>query len=279
MRFASILVDGRPAVALTDPVGERFDVLAGLTEIGSDTPLERLRAAASDVTATLGRDDVALRPVVPSPRRIVCLGLNYRAHVDETGRELPEYPVLFTKWASSLTAAGADIPLPPESRAVDFEAEMALVVGRAGRRIPPERAAEHLAGVTVANDITMRDYQYKTHQWLQGKAWDAATPVGPALVTLDEVGDPGALDISLELNGRELQRSNTERLIFDIAEIVATVSTFTRLEPGDLLLTGTPGGVGYRRDPKVLLDDGDELVVTLDGVGRLANRVVAEDGA
>jgi acylpyruvate hydrolase len=156
---------------------------------------------------------------------------------------------------------------------------MVLVVGRAGRRIPRARARDHVAGITIANDVTMRDFQYKTHQWLQGKAWDGATPVGPALVTLDEIGDPGRLDISFELNGTELQRSNTDRLIFDPDEIIATVSTFTRLDPGDLILTGTPGGVGYRRDPKVLVRPGDEMVVTLEGVGRLANRAVAEVAA
>jgi acylpyruvate hydrolase len=131
----------------------------------------------------------------------------------------------------------------------------------------------------VANDITMRDFQYKTHQWLQGKAWDASTPLGPALVTLDEVEDPGRLDISLMLNGEELQASSTERLIFDIPTIVATISTFTELAPGDVLLTGTPGGVGYRREPKVLLAPGDALRVEIAGVGVLENAVVAGGAA
>jgi acylpyruvate hydrolase len=276
VRLRSVFVDGAPAVVLESDEGLRR--LPGVPEIGRETPLDVLRAAAAAASASDGAlvgagADVVLRPVVPRPERVVCLGLNYRAHVDETGRELPTYPVMFTKFASSLLAAGDDIVLPPESEAVDYEAELAVVIGRAGRRIAAADALDHVAGVTVANDITMRDYQYKTHQWLQGKAWDASTPLGPALVTLDEVGDVGALDVELWLNGERMQSSNTERLIFDVPTIVATVSAFTELQPGDVLLTGTPGGVGYRRDPKVLLKDGDALRVAIAGVGVLENAV------
>jgi acylpyruvate hydrolase len=274
VRLRSILHRGDPAVVVEAPDG-RLLLLPGIAEIGRDTPLERLRQAAAAATDAADPAEVRARPVVPHPERIVCLGLNYRAHVEETGRELPTYPVLFVKWASSLLAAGDPIALPPESAAVDYEAELAVVIGRAGRRIPRADAQDHVAGLTVANDITMRDFQYKTHQWLQGKAWDASTPLGPSLVTLDEVDDPGRLAIALELNGEELQSSSTERLIFDIPTIVATVSEFTALQPGDVLLTGTPGGVGYRRDPKVLLKAGDRLRVTIEGVGVLENDVVA----
>jgi len=277
MRLRSIFHRGEPAVALERDGG--LLLVPGVAEIGPDTPFDLLREAAGRASEPLDEADVVLRPVVPAPQRVVCLGLNYNAHVEETGRELPTYPVLFVKWASSLCAAGAEIPLPPESAQVDFEAELAVVIGKAGRRIPREAAYDHVAGLALANDITMRDYQYKTHQWLQGKAWDASTPLGPALVTLDEVADPGTLDISLELNGVTMQSSNTERLIFDIPTIVATVSEFTQLQPGDVLLTGTPGGVGYRRDPKVLLKPGDRLTVTIEGIGQLENTVVAEPAA
>jgi acylpyruvate hydrolase len=276
VRLRSAYRAGEPVVAVASE--GRLRLLPGVREIGPDTPLDRLRAAAEDAREELAAGDLVARPVVPNPQRVICLGLNYRAHVDETGRELPTYPVLFVKWASSLLAAGAPIVLPPESEAVDYEAELAVVIGRSGRRIPRGAALDHVAGLTVANDITMRDYQYKTHQWLQGKAWDASTPLGPELVTLDEVGDPGRLGITLDLNGRRMQESRTDRLIFDIPTIVSTVSEFTALQPGDVLLTGTPGGVGFRREPKVLLKAGDRLRVAVEGVGVLEN-VVADEAS
>ena len=274
MRLASVFLEGRPAVVAVD--GERTLLVARDAEIGVDHPPAELWAAARGDLPEIAADGLVWRPVVPSPRRVVCLGLNYASHVEETGRELPTYPVLFTKWASSLVADGASVVLPPEAQEVDFEAELAVVIGRGGRRIAPGDALAHVGGVTLANDITMRDYQYKTHQWLQGKAWDASTPLGPHLVALDDIGDVGELDIRLTLNGEEMQSANTRQLMFSVPEIIATVSEFTALEPGDVLLTGTPGGVGYRREPKVLLADGDELCVEVPGVGVLRNRVEAE---
>jgi acylpyruvate hydrolase len=150
------------------------------------------------------------------------------------------------------------------------------VIGRRVRRASGAAALDAVGGYTIANDVTMRDYQYRTHQWLQGKNWAASTPLGPFLVTPDEVGDPHALDISLELNGERMQSGNTRQLIFDVPAIVAAVSEFVALAPGDVLLTGTPSGVGYRREPKVLLRDGDRVVVEIERVGRLENPVVAE---
>jgi acylpyruvate hydrolase len=159
---------------------------------------------------------------------------------------------------------------------VDYEAELAVVVGRGGRRIAADDALSHVAGLTVANDITMRDYQRRSHQWLQGKAWDGSTPLGPYLVTLDEVDHVSRIDVRLQLNGEEMQSSNTERLIFDIPTIIAQVSQFTALSPGDVILTGTPGGVGDRRDPPVYLAPGDVVRVEIPGVGVLENTLVAE---
>jgi acylpyruvate hydrolase len=260
MRLRSIFHRGEPAVALEADGG--LLLVPGLAEIGVATPIDVLRAAAEQAAERIDDADVVLRPVVPNPARVVCLGLNYNTHVEETGRELPTYPVLFPKYASSLLAAGADIALPPESQQVDFEAELAVVIGRGGRRIPREAGYDHVAGLTIANDVTMRDFQYKTHQWMQGKAWDASTPLGPALVTLDEVADPGRLDISLTLNGETMQSSNTDRLIFDIPTIVATVSEFTALQPGDVLLTGTPEGVGE-------VKPGDMIECSISGIGEM----------
>nr|WP_240974016.1 fumarylacetoacetate hydrolase family protein [Nonomuraea sp. FMUSA5-5] len=167
------------------------------------------------------------------------------------------------------------ILLPSESHQVDYEAELAVVIGRPGRRIPSDQALDHVLGYTIANDVTMRDYQYKTHQWLQGKAWDSSTPLGPALVAPDAV-DSGALDISLRLNGEVMQSSNTSLMIFSVPRLISLASQFTRLEPGDVILTGTPGGVGYRREPQVFLTDGDVVEVEIEGIGVLRNPVRQE---
>jgi acylpyruvate hydrolase len=272
-RFASCTLGARTFAALVE--GDQALPLRDIEELGAATPSEVL----ADPPLTGERiplAEVTLRPVVPRPGKIICVGLNYRAHVEEGVYDEPDYPALFPKFADTLVAAGAPIALPPESEAVDYEAELAFVVGRSVRRVSGEEALAAVGGYTIANDVSMRDYQYKSHQWLAGKAWAHSTPLGPFLVTPDEVGDPHALDISLELNGERMQEANTRLFIFDIPTIVATISEFTPLRPGDVVLTGTPSGVGYRRDPKVLLRDGDRLVVEIPGVGRLENTVAAE---
>jgi acylpyruvate hydrolase len=217
-----------------------------------------------------------LAPVL-SPKRIICLGLNYRGHVTETGRELPSYPVLFTKFADALVGPYAEIIAPPESAQMDYEAEMAVVIGRHARRVGPADVNDVIAGFTVANDVTMRDYQRKTHQWLQGKAWPRSTPLGPQIVTGDEIDWGRACDIRLELNGQELQHSNTSLMIFDVPTTISTLSEFVAFEPGDVILMGTPDGVGDRRTPQVTLSPGDLVRVEIDGIGAIENRVVAED--
>jgi acylpyruvate hydrolase len=272
MRFASVLIDGAPAaVAIED---ETAIPLAGIPELGLNTPLSALREARLDRAAGVALSKVELRPVVPRPAKIICVGLNYHAHVEETKRDLPDYPVLFTKFATSLTGGTDPIRCPAESEAVDYEGELAVVIGERVRRVDRSAALDAVAGYTVANDVTMRDYQYKTHQWLQGKAWDASTPLGPALVTTDEVADPGALMLRTWVNDELVQETSTERLIFDVATLVSVISEFATLEPGDVILTGTPGGVGFRRDPQLLLGDGDVVVVEIEGIGRIENRFV-----
>ena len=273
MRFASCALGDRRFAALVD--GDAVRPLRDVAELGADTPADLL--ADPPLTGEqVPLADVRLRPVVPRPGKVVCMGLNYRAHVDEGVYEPPEYPVLFSKFAETLVAAGDPILVPPESSAVDYEAELALVIGSHVRRVSGADALAAVGGYTIANDVTMRDYQYRTHQWLPGKNWAASTPLGPFLVTPDEVGDPHALDISLELNGERMQSGNTRQFMFDIPAIVAAISEFVPLAPGDVVLTGTPSGVGYRREPKVLLRDGDRLVVEIERVGRLENPVVAE---
>jgi acylpyruvate hydrolase len=214
--------------------------------------------------------------VVPSPGKVLCVGLNYLAHIQETQRDESDYPVLFTKFASSLTGPYDPVPLPPEAEAVDYEGELVVVIGETARRVSRERALKAVAGYTVGNDVTMRDYQYKTHQWLQGKAWEASTPVGPWMVSADELGDPTGLTLRTTVNGQVVQEASTGLMIFDVATLVSVISEFTALDPGDLIFTGTPSGVGIRRDPQLLLGDGDIVAVEIERVGRIENRMVSE---
>jgi acylpyruvate hydrolase len=273
VRFASCALGARHFAGLVEDDVVR--PLRDIAELGGATPAELLAdPPLSDERVPLA--DVTLRPAVPRPGKVICMGLNYREHVDEGVYEVPDYPVLFSKFAETLVAPGAPILVPPESSAVDYEAELALVIGRPVRRVSGASALAAVGGYTVANDVTMRDFQYRTHQWLPGKNWASSTPLGPFLVTPDEVGDPHALDISLELNGERMQSASTRQLIFDIPAIVAAISEFVPLVPGDVVLTGTPSGVGYRRDPKVLLHDGDRVVIEIERVGRLENPVAAE---
>jgi acylpyruvate hydrolase len=275
MRFASVLDHGNElAVAVGDD--GRAVPLRGITELGAETPRSLLSDPPLDESRTLDASALRFRPVIPRPGKIICVGLNYRAHVEETGREEPDYPVLFTKFATTLTGPYDPITLPPEPAAVDYEGELAVVIGERIRRVAREQALAAVAGLTVANDVSMRDYQYKASQWLQGKAWDASTPLGPELVTLDEAGDPSRLTLRTFVNGEQVQSASTEQLIFDIATLLSTLSEFATLEPGDVILTGTPAGVGFRREPQLLLGDGDVVVVEIDGVGRIENRVQAE---
>jgi acylpyruvate hydrolase len=272
MRLASCIHGGRRFAAAV--VDDRVAPLTGLTELGPDTLLAAL--AGGEREPSLALDEVVLRPVVPQPRKIICVGLNYRPHVTETARELPTYPVLFTKFSATLCGPYDALALPPESAEVDYEGEIAVVIGRPGRRIARADALDHVAGYTVANDISMRDYQRKTHQWLQGKCWESSTPLGPWLVTPDELPDPSALRLRTILNGETLQEATTAELIFDVPELISTISETVTLETGDVILTGTPGGVGMARDPKVFLEAGDTIAVEVDGVGRIESRVVAE---
>ena len=277
MAYATYEHQGRRRVGRVEPTpaGDRLIPLDGLTELGRDTPADVLAAATELPDEAVAAADVYLCPVVPHPDKIICVGLNYRAHIEETGRDLSAYPVMFTKFASSLIGPRDDILLPAESEQVDYEVELAVVIGRVGRRIPRERAAEHILGYTVANDVTMRDFQYKTHQWLQGKAWDNSTPLGPYLVLPGEA-DVSAAGVRTIMGGEKLQDSDTSRLIFDIPTLIATVSEFTTVLPGDVILTGTPGGVGFRREPPLFLRDGDEITVEVDGIGSLTNRIRRE---
>ena len=272
MRYISYEHAGQRHAGVVDE--DRVIPLQGVDELGQSTG-EDLRRARRRETDAVPRAEVRLLPVIPNPGKIICVGLNYHSHVEETGRELPTYPVLFTKFASALVGAADPIMLPAEATQVDWEGELAVVIGTPTRRVPVGQAAAAVLGYTIANDITMRDFQYKTHQWLQGKAWEHSTPLGPELVTPEEI-DPGTLEIKTHLNGQQVQGSTTAKMIFDVATLISTISTFTTLLPGDIILTGTPEGVGYRRDPQVFLKDGDVVSVSIEGLGTVQNRVSAE---
>jgi len=270
VRYVSAVIDGRPVAA--ELIGDSVVPLTGIAEVGPATSTDLLAAAVRESARAVAVDDVELRPVVPLPRRIICVGLNYPSHVTETKRDDSDYPVLFPKFASSLLAPNGMIELPPESDQIDYEGELAVVIGRSGRRIAESEAADYILGYASANDVTVRDFQYKTHQWMQGKSWDNTTPLGPAIVTVDEL-DLDSAGISTVLNGECLQSSDLGNLIFSIPKLIAVISTFTTLDPGDIILTGTPGGVGFRRDPQVFLRDGDLVEVEVEGIGRISNRV------
>lgn len=247
--------------------------IPGAPAIGPDSLVDLLREAPTKRADSLPVEAVRLLPVVPRPNHIFCVGLNYRSHIEETGRADSDYPVLFTKFASSLLGAGDPLIVPPESAQVDYEVEMAVVIGRPGRRIPRSEAMSHVAGYAAANDVTMRDYQYKTHQWLQGKAWERSTPVGPCLVTADEFAPDHVFTVSTTLNGESMQLSDTSKFIFDIPELISRISEFLTVSPGDIILTGTPGGVGFRRDPQIFLRPGDTVTVEVSDVGRITTEV------
>jgi acylpyruvate hydrolase len=219
--------------------------------------------------------DADYAALVPNPGKIICVGLNYRSHILEMGRELPPYPTLFAKFANALLGANDDIVLPSVSDQVDWEAELGVVIGSSVRRASAAEAAAAIAGYTIVNDVSMRDWQWRTSEWLQGKSFEASTPVGPWLVTPDEV-DAGRLELSCDVDGENRQHANTSDLLFQPADIIAYASQFTTLEPGDLIATGTPGGVGAGREPQVFLRDGQKLITTIESLGQLSNCCVAE---
>lgn len=212
---------------------------------------------------------------VPDPQKVICLGLNYRDHAIESNMPIPEEPVLFSKFPSALTGHGEEILLPPESDEVDYEAELVVVIGKRGKRIAQDEALSYVAGYAVGHDVSARDWQLNKpgKQWLAGKTFDTFAPIGPVLITADEVPDPHALGIRLRLNGRTMQDSSTSQLIFRIDETIAYLSRIMTLEPGDLIFTGTPPGVGMARKPPVWLKPGDVAEVEIDGLGTLRNPV------
>jgi acylpyruvate hydrolase len=221
-------------------------------------------------------DGLDYAPLVPSPEKIICVGLNYRDHVLEMGNELPEYPTVFAKYAPSLVGAYDDIVLPQASTAIDYEVELTVVIGTSVRHATPEEATAAIAGYTVLNDVSVRDYQYRTKQFLQGKTFDRTTPLGPWLVTPDELPE-GGWEVSTVIDGETMQRSTTKELVFTPVDLVVYLSSIVTLNPGDVIATGTPGGVGHARKPPRYLVDGNVLVTSVAGVGECRNTCRLEE--
>jgi acylpyruvate hydrolase len=239
-----------------------------------------LLAGVANARETGERLEVAgldLAPLVVDPPKIICLGLNYEAHIREMGRELPAHPTLFAKYAECLLGARDPIVLPPESELVDWEAELAVVIGAPVRRADEAAARDAIAGYTICNDVSMRDWQRRTLQWLQGKTWERSTPLGPVLVTPDEIDHARDLGIGCDVDGDRRQDARTSDLVFDPVRTVQYVSTVCTLRPGDVISTGTPGGVGDGMDPPTYLRAGQTVRTWIEGIGELVNECVDEE--
>ena len=274
MRFATIRAGGGTTAARLE--GDALVPLAA-SDVGELLARGNPAAAAERPGAgPVPASEASFAPVVTRPSKVLCVGLNYRAHILETGRELPEYPTLFAKFADTLLGAHDDLVLPAVSERVDWDVELGVVIGRPIHRASRDEAAAAIAGYTVTNDVSMRDWQRRTLQWLQGKAFERTTPAGPYLVTGDELGDAADLEIRCEVDGAVMQQSRTSDLLFGPADIAAYASQIITLQPGDLLLTGTPGGVGDARTPPVYLQPGQTLRSVVEGVGECVNQCVAD---
>jgi 2-keto-4-pentenoate hydratase/2-oxohepta-3-ene-1,7-dioic acid hydratase in catechol pathway len=273
---------GRPGLLtannlVIDLFGAGFSSLLEVIEAGA-----KGRAKVEAFAAGLGSENklplgsVKLLAPIPRPRKLICVGLNYRDHAAETGAQIPDVPTIFNKFATAVIGPGANIVLPKVSKSPDYEAEFAFVIGLGGRKIAAEEWQKHIFGYTMINDVSARDYQRATTQWLMGKTFDTFAPMGPWIVTADEIADPHNLDVQLEINGEILQHSNTHELIFKIPDLIAFLSSVFTLEPGDIVSTGTPAGVGFARKPPRYLRPGEEVIVRIAGIGELRNPVVAE---
>ncbi|TWB46944.1 fumarylacetoacetate hydrolase family protein [Nitrospirillum viridazoti] len=280
MKFASYTVAGRASYGLVE--GEWIaDVGAVLADYPDLRAVVAAGAygAAQDAAARAQRlslSDIVFAPVIPNPGKIFCVGHNYETHRQETGRAKTDYPSIFTRFADSQIGHGQAITLPNVSTMLDFEGELAVVIGTGGRSIPVADALSHVAGYGCYNDASVRDWQWHTQQFTPGKNFPGTGAFGPWLVTADEVGDPAALSVTTRVNGQVVQSQPTADMIFPVATLIAYISTFTPLSPGDVIVSGTPGGVGAKRQPPLWLKDGDVVEVDIPGVGLLVNKVRAE---
>lgn len=282
MKFLSCSIAGKATYGLLTAngvvdagarFGERFPDLKAVIAAGA---LDEVGAACANEEADAAVDDIDFLPVIPNPAKIFCVGLNYESHRKETGRDKTAKPTIFTRFADTQVGHGQPIIKPAASEELDYEAELAVVIGKGGRHIAEADAMDHVAGYSCYNDASVRDWQRHTTQFTPGKNFPATGGLGPHLVTPDEVGDVHDLAIQLRLNGETLQDARTDLLIFPIPVLIEYLSAFTTLGPGDVIATGTPGGVGFKRDPQVFMQPGDTVEVEIENVGLLRNPVVAE---
>jgi 2-keto-4-pentenoate hydratase/2-oxohepta-3-ene-1,7-dioic acid hydratase in catechol pathway len=269
---AGMVVDGRVVDAWA-ALGEPHR--GSLRELIAHGRIDDLRARIGDTGApSHPLSAVRLLAPITDPDKIICIGLNYKEHAAEVGAEPPVHPIVFGKFRNALAADGATVTLPANSSKCDYEAEVAFVIGRQAKDVDASAALDFIAGYTLFNDLSARDLQGRGPQWMPGKIFDGAAPCGPALVTPDEAGPADAIGISLTLNGETMQDSSTADLIFPIPELIADLSSLMTLEPGDIVATGTPPGVGMGRDPRVWLEDGDEIVISSPTLGKLTTKLV-----
>lgn len=267
------VVDGDGLVDLAPIASEVGGSLKAALANGSLPAIEKW---AANATERIALGDVKLLPVVPDPEKILCVGINYLSHVKETGREIPVHPMIFTRWADSQTAHGGPIVRPLASEKLDFEGELAVVIGKTARHVRREDAASYIAGYSCYNDGSVRDWQKHTIQFIPGKNFPSTGGFGPWLVTADEVGDPSKLTLTTRLNGTVVQEAKTDDLIFDVGHLIEYCSTFTELHPGDVIITGTTGGVGAFRSPPLWMKADDVVEVEISRIGTLRNVVVDE---
>ena len=269
--------DARAGLAVDDQIinlaSSGYEDVLSFLEAG-DAAVVTAEDLVANPREVFSRSDVELLAPVPTPQKFICIGLNYLDHAIESGVEVPATPIIFTKYNNAVIGPGQPIELPSVSDQVDYEAEFAFVIGKRGKNIRAEDWEEYVFGYTIVHDVSARDWQMATSQWTIGKTLDTFGPMGPELVSKDEITDPHNLRISLELNGQVLQDSNTSQLIFNIPALVEHLSKVMTLLPGDIVSTGTPPGVGMARKPPIFMKPGDDVAITIEGIGELRNPVV-----
>ena len=283
MKLASYVVNGQPSYGLVSErglidlgtkFGRRFPTLRTLLAAGE---LEEVARAGRERKPDYQQDQVTFLPTIPDPEKIFCVGINYHAHREETGRSEMAYPTIFTRYANTQVGHAQPLIKPRVSNDFDYEAELAVIIGKRARHVSKERAFDYIAGYACFNDGSVRDWQRHTSQFTPGKNFVGTAGLGPWMATKDEVSDPTSLSLVMRLNGREMQRTTTDLMIFDIRTLIQYLTTFSELVPGDVIATGTPGGVGSRRNPPVWMKPGDIAEVEISGIGVLRNPVVGEE--